>query len=53
MPPKLKLKKIERDFVESKECIMQMTQLTMEEIMYWIETPLTSLIMIDIFLKNG
>ena len=52
MPLKLKLEHIERDFAEVKEWIMQMNQLIMEEIMHWIETPLTSLMRIDLFLKE-
>lgn len=52
MPPKLKLEQIEREFAEVKEQIMQMTQLTVEEIRHWIETPLASLTRIDFFLKE-
>ena len=52
MPPKLKLEHIERDFAEVKEWIMQMNKLTMEEMRHWIETPLASLMRIDLFLKQ-
>ena len=31
---------------------MEMNQLTVEEIKHWIETPLTSLMRIDLFLKE-
>ena len=49
---KLNLEQIERDSAKEKEQIMEMTQLTVEEIKHWIETPLTSLMRIDIFLKE-
>ena len=52
MPPKLKLEQIEREFAEVKEQIMQMTQLTVEEMRHWIETPLASLMRIELFLKE-
>ena len=52
MPLKLKLEQIERDFVEVKERIMQMNQLTVEEMRHWIETPLASLMKIDLFFKE-
>ena len=49
---KLKLEQFERDFAEVKEWIMQMNKLTMEEMRHWIETPLASLMRIDLFLKQ-
>ena len=52
MPPKLKLDKIESDFTKVKERILEINQLTMDEIKQLIETPLASLIQIDMFLKQ-
>ena len=52
IPMKLKLEQFERDFAEVKEWIMQMNKLTMEEMRHWIETPLASLMRIDLFLKQ-
>ena len=52
MPSKLKLEKTERDFAEVKENIMQMNQLIVEGMRHLIETPLTSLERIDLFLKE-
>ena len=52
MPPKLKLEQIERDSSKEKEKILDITQLTVEEIKHWIETPLASLMNIDLFLKE-
>ena len=49
---KLKLEQIERCFSKEKEQIMEMTQVTVEEIKCWIETPLTSLMGISLFLKE-
>ena len=37
LPPKLKLEEIERNFATAKEKIQVMNQLTMQEIMRWIE----------------
>ena len=51
MPTKLKLDQNERYFVGIKERILGITQLSMEEIKQWIETPLASLMRIDMFLK--
>ena len=51
MPPKLKLEQIESDFTKVKEQILEITQLTMDEIKQWIETPLASLMKIDMFFK--
>ena len=52
MPLKLKLEQIENDFAKVKEKILEITQLTMDEIKKCIETPLSSLMRIDIFLKE-
>ena len=52
MPPKHKREHIERDFAKEKEQIMEMTQLTVEEIKHWIEIPITALMRIDLFLKE-
>ena len=52
MPQKLKLEQIERGFSKEKEQIMEMTQLTVEDIKRWIEAPLASLMRIDLFLKE-
>ena len=35
-----------------KEHILEMTKLTMEEIKHYVETPLSSLMRIDLFLKE-
>ena len=51
MPTKLKLEQIENDFAKVKEQKLEITQLTMDEIKQWIETALTSLMAIDMFLK--
>ena len=52
MPPKFKLEKIEANFTKVKEHILEITQLTMEEIKQLIERPLASLMWIDMFLKE-
>ena len=51
-PPKLKLEQIQSDSAKTKEQILELTQLTVEEIKHWVETPLNSLIRIDLFLKE-
>ena len=52
MPPKLKLEQIESDFAKVKEKILEITQLSMDEIKQWIEIRLASLMKIDLFLKE-
>ena len=52
MPPKLKLEEIESDFDKTKEQILEITQLTMEEIKQLIKRPLASLMRIGLFLKE-
>ena len=52
MPLKFKLEQIEHDFPKVKEQILEITQLSMDEIKQWIETPLASLMRIDLFLKE-
>ena len=43
MPPKLELEQIKNEFSKFKEQILEITQLTMDEIKQLIETPLASL----------
>ena len=52
MPPKLKLEKIKNDFSKVKDPILEMTQLTMDEIKKLIETTVASLMIINSFLKE-
>ena len=52
MPPILKLEQIESDFAKTKEKILEITQLTMEETKQLIERAPYSLMRIDLFLKE-
>ena len=52
MPLKLKLEQIESDFAKTKDQIVEITQLAMQEIKQLIERPLGSLMRIDLFIKE-
>ena len=52
MTPKLKLEQIESDFAKVKEKILEITQLSMDEIKQWNETPITSSMRIVMFIKE-
>ena len=50
LPPKLHLEQIENEFTKSKEWIQDISQLHLDQIKECIESPLTRLINIDLFL---
>ena len=52
MPLKYKLEHIQSGSTKEKEQILEMTQLAMEEMKCWVKKPLSSLIRIDLFLKE-
>ena len=52
IPPKLKLEQIKSDFAKTKEKMLDITQITMEEIKQLIKIPLGSLMGIDMFIKE-
>ena len=52
MPLKLKLEQIERDFLKTKKQIQQIDHLHLAEIKDWIESPLSSQMRINLFLRE-
>ena len=52
MPLILELEETKNDFTKSKEYILEIPHITMDEIKQLIETPLSSLMQIDLFLKE-
>ena len=50
LPPKLKLEEIEWNFATSKDPIQGINQLTMQEIMRWVDIPHVAMVRIHVYL---